>query len=84
MEKKTSGTITVKSRFRKMSPNGLNTAASFLKTMPTRAPRIIEHEQKKGKPAGFQKRRQIFFIIIMSPERCKSCQDTAQGAAGFF
>ena len=29
MEKKTSGTMTVNSRFRKMSPNGLSRTASF-------------------------------------------------------
>jgi hypothetical protein len=29
MEKKTSGTITVKSRFKKMSPNGFSRTASF-------------------------------------------------------
>ena len=42
MEKKTSGTMTVKSRFRKMSPSGLNMAASFLKMMPRRAPIRME------------------------------------------
>lgn len=30
IEKKTSGTITVKSRFRNTSPSGLNNTASFL------------------------------------------------------
>jgi len=42
--------MTVKSRFRKKSPSGLNMAASFLKTMPRRAPRIIEKIRRRENP----------------------------------
>jgi hypothetical protein len=69
MEKKTSGTITVKSRLRKTSPSGLNMAASFFKTSPRSAPRIIEAIRSREKPYDFKKGVRFFFIILMSPER---------------
>jgi hypothetical protein len=50
MEKKTRGTMTVKSRFRKTSPKGLKMAASFLKTIPSRAPMTIERMSRMENP----------------------------------
>jgi len=38
MEKKTRGIIVVNKRLRKISPNGLREAASFLRMIPNNAP----------------------------------------------
>jgi hypothetical protein len=42
MEKNTRGTMAVKRRFRKTSPKGFNTTASFFRTIPNREPMPME------------------------------------------
>jgi hypothetical protein len=64
MEKNTSGTITVKRRFRKTSPSGLNMIASFLKKMPTAAPTMIDPIRSRENPYDFKKGGGVVFIKV--------------------
>lgn len=50
IEKKTSGTMAVNRRFRKISPKGFSMAASFLRTIPRTEPRSTERIRSKEKP----------------------------------
>jgi len=50
MEKNTSGTITVNSRFKKMSPSGLSRAACAPQTTPRTAPTPMEAISRSENP----------------------------------
>ena len=65
MEKKTSGTIVVNKRLRKISPNGLRTAASCLKTIPRKAPIKREKIKMMEKPYDVKNGGNLIFIFFV-------------------
>src|SRR5512139_2187883 len=68
MEKKTSGTIVVNRRLRKISPNGLRTAAFCLNTIPRKAPIKREKIKMMGKPYEVTNRGNLIFIFAADRE----------------
>jgi hypothetical protein len=64
MEKKTSGTIVVNRRLRKISPNGLRTAAFCLSTIPRKAPTKRDKIKMMEKPYDVKKGGSLIFILF--------------------
>src|SRR4030043_1211429 len=65
-EKKTSGTIVVNRRLRKISPNGLRTAACCLITIPRKAPIKREETKMMEKPYDVKNGGNLIFILFVS------------------
>jgi hypothetical protein len=68
MEKKTSGTIVVNRRLRKISPNGLRTAAFCLNTIPRKAPIKREKIKMMEKPYDVKNGGNLIFIFFSQSE----------------
>jgi hypothetical protein len=64
IEKKTSGTIVVNRRLRKISPNGLRTAALCFNTIPRRAPIRREQIKMMEKPYDVKNGGNLIFIFF--------------------
>jgi hypothetical protein len=72
MEKKTSGTIVVNRRLRKISPNGLRTAAFCLNTIPRKAPIKREKIKIMEKPYDVKNGGNLIFIFFSQSGNCGS------------
>jgi hypothetical protein len=72
MEKKTSGTIVVNRRLRKISPKGLRAAAFCLKTIPRKAPAKREKIKIMEKPYDVKNGGNLIFIFSSQSGNCTS------------